>query len=509
MSKREISPALESQLIKEGVDLDKMYTFLKNLNGGTYDGVSGIVPETVPSMPHPSIVDRRGSSSWTMPVEDARSCFASLGITLDPKKEGKIEGVYVTFEEKALEKIGVLLYPQTAYGVLNGGSASSYADVKKNMALDPHLFEHFRSQFDTLADECRGKPKGITPAFINKDGSAGWSFLFLKLRMLLEHKKKYRDLTGHLPDFILPSFQMTSVLTDEDIANAFTSYVSDPAFLEISEKLGCSAIEMFTETQTLMAAITHSSAGLPRRIFDKAWGKPDTGIAMPGGHGQNFEVLAPIYRKLLKKGIRYAWLGNIDNMGYTVDPISLAIFALSGKDAAFEESWRTPMDVKGGILVCDAAGKFSCADIGPVISTEKMLAFEAEGKSVLFNCGIGLFDLQKLVPMLDEIPYTLPLRITDQDKDAGKYAQAEQITWEIIGMFDNPLFFAVEKNKRFLAAKMLMETLLTSLPPEKTDFELAELPELAQLARVLHEGQVALLKKEYGLVRRDGVWELR
>ncbi|HKL85242.1 MAG TPA: UTP--glucose-1-phosphate uridylyltransferase, partial [Treponemataceae bacterium] len=361
MSKSDISKTLESQLRSEGVDLEKMYVFLENLNSGKYDGLAGIIPETVPSMPNPSIVDRRGISSWKMPLDDAISCFASLGISIDPKKEGFVECGYVTFGERALEKIGILLYPKTAYGVLNGGSASSYADVKKNTALDPELFDHFRSIFDSLAKECSGKPKGITPAFINGDGSTGWSFLFLKLRMLLEHKKRYRDLTGHLPEFILPSFQMTSVLTDSDIANAFKAYVSDPSLLEISQELGCTAIEMFTETQTLMAAITHSSTGSPRRIFDKAWGKNDTGIAMPGGHGQNFEVLAPIYRKLLEKGVRFAWLGNIDNMGYTVDPVSLAIFALSGKDAAFEESWRTPMDVKGGILVCDSSGKFTCA----------------------------------------------------------------------------------------------------------------------------------------------------
>ena len=294
---------------------------------------------------------------------------------------------------------------------------------------------------------------------------------------------------------------MTSVHTDSAIAEALREYVADPGLLSLAESLGCPSVEMYTASQTMMAAITHSSSGRPRKIFDRAWGRADTGIAMPGGHGQNFEVLAPIYRKLRSKGIRFAWLGNIDNMGYTVDPVSLAVFALSGFDAAFEESWRTPMDVKGGILVADSSGKLSCADIGPVISTERMLAFEAEGKPVLFNCGIGLFDLERLDPLLDEIPYRLPLRITDQDKDAGQYAQAEQITWEVIGLLDKPMFLAVEKSRRFLAAKMLMETMLTSLPPSR-----GSKSELASVSREMHTGLEKLLRNEYGLTEANGKW---
>jgi UDP-N-acetylglucosamine pyrophosphorylase len=273
----------------------------------------------------------------------------------------------------------------------------------------------------------------------------------------------------------------------------------DPGLRDLARELDCPSIELYTECQSMMAAITHSSEGKPRRIFDRAGGKEHTGIAMPGGHGQNFRILAPVYRKLYEQGIRYIWIGNIDNMGYTVDPVGLAIFALSGKDAVFEESFRTPMDVKGGILVCDRAGRLTCADIGPVISTQEMLAFEAAGKPVLFNCGIGLFDLEKLIARLPSIPYELPLRITDQDKDAGKYAQAEQITWEIIGLLDNPLFFAVEKNRRFIAAKMLLETILTSRPGTG--------PEGA-IARGVHDGLVSLFASDYGLALKDGHWSL-
>ena len=37
----------------------------------------------------------------------------------------------------------------------------------------------------------------------------------------------------------------------------------------------------------------------------------------------------------------------------------------------------------------------------------------------------------------------LPVRFSDQDKDAGRYSQAEQVTWEIIGMLEDFISLAL------------------------------------------------------------------
>lgn len=330
MKKSDITPQLAAQLESEGVDLDRVFRLLDDLNAGKYNEATGIEPDSVPDLSNPAIIDRRGPASWTMNLDAARERFRVLGFQFSPESLGAVSGATggtVTFAAAALEKIGIHLYPKTAYGVLNGGSASSYADIKKNRSLDENLFAEFRDRFEPLAESCRGKPKGTTPAFINPDGTPGASFLLLKLRMLLEHKRKYRELVGPLPGVILPAFQMTSVQTDAPVNEAFRSYVMEDELKPLADSLGCPPLEMHTAIQPMMAAITHSSEGTPRRLFDRACGKPDTGIAMPGGHGQNFEILTPVYKKMYEQGIRYAWLGNIDNMGYTVDPVSLAIFA--------------------------------------------------------------------------------------------------------------------------------------------------------------------------------------
>lgn len=512
MTRSDLSATLVSRLEADGVDIDRMIRFLDDLNAGKYDQAVEGQYASVPDLTHPSILDRRGQTSITLDPSFAASRFAELGLPGSPSDWAHAgpEG-HLTFGEDALRDLGVSLYPRAAYGVLNGGSASSYADVKKNRALDPDSFDRYREVFDSLATGCRGVPKGITAAYINADGSPGYSFLLLKLRMVLRHRREWQKKTGQSVEGVLPLFQMTSVHTDAAVAEALDAYRTSECIVPLVRESGGIEPEIVSACQTMMAAITHSSEGSPRRIFDRAWGDSDRGIAMPGGHGQNFEVLAGVYRSFLERGIRYVWLGNIDNMGYTVDPVGLAAFALSGKEAVFEQSFRTAMDVKGGILVSGSDGRLTCADIGPAVSFQDVLDFEAKGKHILFNCGIGLFDLAALVPRLDSIPWKLPLRVTDQDKDAGRYAQAEQITWEVIGLLDNPLFFAVRKETRFLAAKMLMETILTSLPPDTPQKDVpitggSDTPTIATVAAELHQGLCSLLGSEYGLVERNSRW---
>ncbi|MEN6297817.1 MAG: hypothetical protein ABFC92_07710, partial [Rectinema sp.] len=63
--------------------------------------------------------------------------------------------------------------------------------------------------------------------------------------------------------------------------------------------------------------------------------------------------------------------------------------------------------------------------------------------------------------------------------------------------------FAVDKKRRFLAAKMLAEMLLTSgfgIDDESVPSQLRE------TGKALHEGQTWLLEHVYGLRRVNGRW---
>ena len=501
----DITLALRDDMIAKGIDIALTQSILADIRAGMCDARPGVDVAGVPLVDGVSIVPSGIDMRYKISQHAAQERLAALGLSLPSGLS--VDGDMVVFDRATLVDIGERLYPVTAWGVLNGGSATSYADRKKNSALGSDVFMAIKEGFELLAPLCEGRPKGVTPAYLNPDGSPGESFILLKMRAALLRAARYVQRFGKPPRSLLPFFQMTSDVTDAPLAQAYAEYAKHPWLASLIATTGSDPTKPLSAKQPLLAAFTHSDTGNPRRVFDRAYGKSDSAIALPGGHGQGFRVLADVYRTLLSQGYRYAYLGNVDNVGYYPDAAEIAVMALSGAEAAFDFSYRTPVDIKGGILVDTMDGRRTVADIGQAISFERVLALESEGSRVLFNCATGIFDLACLVPRLDEIAKRLPLRVSDQDKDAGRYSQAEQTTWEVIGLLKNPLGFAVEKGDRFIAAKLLTETLLASSLGEEA---LASLPsEVAATTAMMAKGLRGVLSDVCGLKVVDGIWTPR
>jgi hypothetical protein len=495
-----IKQSLLDDMRAKGIDIDATLEILAKLNAGTWDSQGTVDAVGVPPVDGVSIVPLSGAMGYELPEALAADRLGALGIKIPAtvsRQDGKVR-----FGQRELVDLGEQLYGLTAWGVLNGGSATSYADRKKNAALGSAVFEAISPGFELLAPLCEGSPKGITPAYINPDGSPGESFLVLKMRAALLRSARYVQRFGRGERPPLPFFQMSSTATDAALAQAYAGYASHPWLAGLIAETGSDPTRPRSAVQTMLAAFSHSSEGHPRHIFDQAWGKPDNSLALPGGHGQSFRILAEVYRGLLADGYRYAYLGNVDNIGYYPNPGELAVMALSGAEAGFEFSYRTPVDVKGGILVTTGGGKRTVADLGQAISFAEATRLEDAGQQILFNCATGLFDLAALVPALDRIAGSLPVRISDQDKDAGRYSQAEQSTWEVVGLLDSPLGFAVEKKERFLAAKLLAETVMASGNMDTHDFP----EDLKATAFTLSSGLAATLEGPCGLRLVDGCW---
>jgi hypothetical protein len=486
------------------IDVALSLSILADCNAGLYDSALPVRASGVPAVDGRSVVSLldRASVRYSLPEREARDRLGELALSLPASAEEAPRGE-LAFGTAALEEIGLGLVGRTAFGVLNGGSATSYADSKKNLAFGKEVFDALEGPFRLLAPLCEGEPKGLTPAYLEPDLSPGSSFLLLKMRARLLAARLAKARGETLGDSFMPLFQMSSVSNDGRLAEAYAAYEDHPFLSALSRELGLEGARWATGVQPMISAYTHSSAGRPKRIFDRAHGRPDSALALPGGHGQCFRVLAPVLRSLRDAGARFAYIGNVDNLGYLPDPLELALLALSGRSAAFDFSLRTPVDVKGGILVNAEGGSRTIADIGPAITFDEVRRLEASGSSILFNCAIGLFDLDRLVPRLDEIGRELPVRFTDQDKDAGRYSQAEQVTWEVASLLPDFLALAVDKCDRFIAAKLLAETLLTSGCAAGDERIPAE---LALTSRALKAALEAKLSGPYGLVRRGTKW---
>ncbi len=315
-------------------------------------------------------------------------------------------------------------------------------------------------------------------------------------------KKKYgrRDFSHLL-------FQMTSCSNNSVITERFAKYAEKSFIGRLMDKTGVDITSPLTGIQPMVAALTHSSFGKKREVFTEAYGEKGRLLPMPGGHGQNFQVLKDVYMQLYKEGKRFVYLGNVDNIGFNIDLAEVAILALSGRQAAFDFSFRTPVDVKGGILVIDETGKINCVDIGPAISEKDVKTEEEKGAKILFNCATGLFNLEYLTGNIEKIIENLPLRVSNQEKDAGKYSQAEQTTWEVIGLLDNFLVFGVDKYKRFLASKLLLENLLISRPGSVESYfrENRDDP-MNQVSLNMNSGLKHLLAEEMEMRESGGKW---
>lgn len=421
----------------------------------------GIEPITVlksiPEIDNDTIINFTDNISITFTKEKLEKFFRKFEMPSDLRKQCLKPDCI--FNEDLLNTVGTYLYPYFSYGVLNGGSATSYVDHKKNSQFDTELYTNIKSTLNSLIPNYIGKAKGITPAFINPNNTPGPSFMELKMRSLLLEAKKYKKLTGKETDSLFPIFQMTSTTNSDSILKFYNDCKESVFLKDLCKETKINITDVKTAAQPLITAYTHSSLGDKKDIFLDKDGNP---LPLPGGHGQCFYVLKEIFLELYNTGIRFISIGNVDNIGYTLDPKTLALLAISNKQATFDFSFKTKFDTKGGVLIKDQNNNLTCADLGVAVSKDKVCQAEKEGVPILFNCASGMFNLEYLIQHIDDITTALPTRFTDQNKDIGLYSQAEQVTWEIISILDDFMILAVDKYERFLASKLLIENLVTS-----------------------------------------------
>ncbi len=506
MKNREIHQLLETK----GIDATTSLTILDRYNRGDLPPVPEVLPD-FPGIDNNQVVDIENLPLLVMDHNQLRTLALGLPENhLDAWLAGQPDPL--EFTPQRYHEFGILYLPLVTVGILNGGMATSYCDTTRNKSAHPGIFASLEQYFFSNAPELMNLPKGLAPAYYNNNGEPGLNFLTLRIRnalLLVKEHRKFLESLGisEMNDMellpIFPFFHMTSTANNDQLEQGLAQAFKRPEIRILAKELGVRLEPWLTEIQPLLAAMTHKDDGKEKAIFTQAWGKHHTPLGLPGGHGQNFQTLEPIYRKLHSQGKKFAYLGNVDNLGSLPSPRAIAYLALSQGNAAFDFSFKTPVDTKGGILIRTSDGKLNCADIGPAISSESVLQAEKEGKPILFNCATGLFQLDYLVENLDRIKKNLPIRVSEQHKDGGKYSQAEQVTWEVIGLLHKPIILGVNKFKRFLAAKLLTDSLLTS---GLLDEALLPSKEEVELTRNLTKGLEDLLQNQYAMVKKEGKW---
>ncbi|MDP3178564.1 MAG: hypothetical protein Q8M76_11730, partial [Spirochaetaceae bacterium] len=264
-----LSDSLLRDMASKGIDAELTLSILEDYNAGLYDGVKSVRAASVPEVDGVTVIRLGSGGPYAVQAALARERLAALALPLPRGAEevGNVEARRLAFPRSALEEIGWSLMGRTAFGVLNGGSATSYADSKKNMAFGQEVFAALEGPFARMAQLCRDKPKGLAPAFVQPDGSPGASFLLLKMRARLvaaakAAAAKARAPTGAGAPF-MPLFQMTSVGNDADLRAAYEGYRSHPLLKPLAERTGLDPVDWATGVQPMIAAYSHSSEGRP------------------------------------------------------------------------------------------------------------------------------------------------------------------------------------------------------------------------------------------------------
>ena len=130
----------------------------------------------------------------------------------------------------------------------------------------------------------------------------------------------------------------------------------------------------------------------------------------------------------------------------------------------------------------------------------QVLDAEREGKTTLFNCAIGLFNVETLLLKMDTYMKRLPVHALHKKTVRGDYWQLEQITWDIIGLIDNPCICIGHKSERFLAAKLISESFLLSGLPTQQRTALTDIG--AQMCAAMQKKA----QEEYGIAYKEGKW---
>lgn len=487
---------MEELLQRSNISSDLTRSILLKYNNREIGRDDKAILKSIPNIDNKTIIDFTNIKRHEFTSENIDTFFKEYDIPQNLYKKC-LDSNFILSRE-LLTEIGIYLYPKFSYGVLNGGSATSYVDIKNNKKFSSELFNNFENIFKTLTDRYKNRAKGITPAFINPSGTPGPTFMELKMRSLLLEAKRYREVTNRSTKDLFPMFQMTSTTNNSSITDFYISCKKSPYLNKLISETNIDITYIKTGIQPLIAAYTHSTQGEIKDIFIDKNGNP---LPLPGGHGQCFYVLKDIFNDLYKNGIRFISIGNVDNIGYTLDPKALAILAITGKQATFDFSYKTSFDIKGGVLIKDQFDRINCADLGVAVSRTDISEAEKQSIPILFNCATGIFNLEYLINNIDYITEKLPTRFTDQNKDVGEYSQAEQVTWEVMSLLDDFLIFAVDKYDRFLASKLLIENLVTS----GFDCNISD-KKIQKCAVALNKGLTDKLRNNFNLILKNGEW---
>jgi UTP--glucose-1-phosphate uridylyltransferase len=188
----------------------------------------------------------------------------------------------------------------------------------------------------------------------------------------------------------------------------------------------------------------------------------------PPGHGDVYTSLATsgMLDELLKRGYRYLFLSNSDNLGAVLEPRVLGWFAAEGLPFLSESTDRTESDRKGGHLARRTSEGGLLLRETAQTTDDDMAAFEDISRHRFFNCNNIWVDLTALQRTLEErggvlgLPTIVNRKTVDPtDSSSPEVLQLETAMGAAIGVFEGAAAIRVPRT-RFAPVKTTNQLLI-------------------------------------------------
>lgn len=255
------------------------------------------------------------------------------------------------------------------------------------------------------------------------------------LDLMVGQLKNLRATSGENARFLLMNSEATSKDTKEHLSQ-YADELGDPSDLELMQS---------------WAPKLERSSGHP-----VSWPENESLEWCPPGHGDIYPSLAGSgwLDRLLKEGVRYAFLSNSDNLGATLDPTLLEYFAGSEAPFLMEVTRRTGSDKKGGHLARRKSDQRLILRELAQCPESDLESFQDIERHQYFNTNNIWLNLEAVKAVMDANEGVLPLpvmtnfkTVDPRDPESTSVIQLEQAMGSAIECFEGAQAIDVPRSR--------------------------------------------------------------